>query len=315
MVPLNLLCKRSNVQGNLPNNSPIESKESATPSSASPQKIKLTFLGHSMGSLVITNTVRVLSDVFDWRSIAQQPGPDIGRTLSLSRLVLASPDIPVLSIVSSRANGLASSLRRFDEAYLFSNEGDLALRLASMTANYIFFPSAQEHHGHRLGSIALANGRYINPLGAKKTGVINLRTLQGPTYRKEIPLGDAIAQDELDILQCLFITRSIPNLKEWLHSLFSRKRSQKKDYVSLKSLFDRDEDEVATIADFFTFFDCTDYKDTRIKMEPCGQYRRSKKESGMLTLAKNKENLLFFDYLLLMIAWMRGKCDVHGGYF
>lgn len=305
----------ANLQGNALAHSPLEIKESATPSSAAPQKIKLNFLGHSMGSLVITNTVRVLSDVFDWRSIAQQPVPDIGRTLSLSRLVLASPDIPVLSIVSGRANGLASSLRRFDEAYLFSNEGDLALRLASMTANYIFFPSAQEHHGHRLGSIALANGKYTSPLGAQKTGVINLKTLKGPTYQKEIPLGEAIAKDELDILQCLFITRSIPHLGEWLRNLFSRKKSPQKDYVSLKSLFDRDKDEVATIADFFTFFDCTDYKDTRIKMEPCGQYLRSKKESGVLTLAKNKENLLFLDYLLLLIAWMRGKCDVHGGYF
>ncbi len=321
----------ANLQGSALTDSPphsladssIEIKESATPSSASPQKIKLNFLGHSMGSLVITNTVRVLSDVFDQRSIAQQPVPDIGSTLSLSRLVLASPDIPVLSIVSSRANGLASSLRRFDEAYLFSNEGDLALRLASMTANYIFFPSAHDHHGHRLGSIALVNGVQSSdplvspralPQVSKRTGVINLGTLR-QYYPKEMALGKAISQDKLDILQCLFITRSVPRVQEWLRGIFFQKKSKKKDYVSLKSLFDRSKDEVATIADFFTFFDCTDYKDTRLKIEPCGQYLRSKKQSGVLTLAKRKENLLFFDYLLLMIAWMRGKCDVHGGYF
>ena len=124
-----------------------------------------------MGGLVITNVVRILSDVFDRRSISQNPTAEIGHTLRLGRLILASPDIPVLAVVSNRANGLASSLRRFDEAYLFSNEGDLALRIASTAANYISFPSTHHYHGHRLGSIALRNDIYSK-------GVINLPILR-----------------------------------------------------------------------------------------------------------------------------------------
>lgn len=112
-----------------------------------PPKIKLSFIGHSMGGFVVTNTVRILSDVFDLRSIgsldnigkgqgeAKLPSAEIGNVFSLGRLVLVSPDIPAETIISGRANFLSSSLRRFEETYLFSNEGDMALKLASTAAN------------------------------------------------------------------------------------------------------------------------------------------------------------------------------------
>jgi hypothetical protein len=57
------------------------------------------------------------------------------------RFVLASPDISAEALLSNRANFLASSLRRFREAYLFSNEGDEVLRQISTTANYFSFPT------------------------------------------------------------------------------------------------------------------------------------------------------------------------------
>jgi hypothetical protein len=93
------------------------------------RKIKLSFVGHSMGGLVVTNTIRILSDVFDTRSIDKVPVSDIGITFRLERLILASPDIPVLTLISNRSNFLASSLRRFRETYLFSNEGILPCAL------------------------------------------------------------------------------------------------------------------------------------------------------------------------------------------
>ena len=257
-------------------------------------KIQLNFLGHSMGALVITNVVRILSDVFDTHSIAKDPGPEIGNTLSLGRLILASPDIPVLSIVSSRANGLMSSLRRFREAYLFSNEGDLALRVASTAANYISFPSRGQSHGHRLGSIALTNDVYSK-------GVINLPLLR-QHYPIEANLCDAAAKDPLDILNCLFITHS---------------SGKGKGYVSLGDLF-RDENRqstYATLADLFTFFDCTDYKDFRLTLGQNGWRDSSKTTTGLLTRAKQKSNLKLWDYAELVYDSLLGRRDVHGGYF
>ncbi len=258
------------------------------------QKIQLNFLGHSMGALVITNVVRILSDVFDTRSISRDPGSEIGNTLSLGRLILASPDIPVLAIVSSRANGLMSSLRRFREAYLFSNEGDLALRVASTAANYISFPSRGQSHGHRLGSIALTNDVYSK-------GIINLSLLR-QHYPIEENLCDALAKDPLDILNCLFITHS---------------SGKGKGYVSLGDLF-RDEnckDTHATLADLFTFFDCTDYKDFRLTLGQNGWRESSKTTTGLLTRAKQKRNLNLWDYVELVYDSLLGRRDVHGGYF
>ncbi|PZV06509.1 MAG: hypothetical protein DCF32_09600 [Leptolyngbya sp.] len=126
-------------------------------------RIKLSFIGHSMGGFVVTNAVRILSDVFDSKSVGtintadpqKKPSPEIGNVFCLSRLVLVSPDIPAETIISGRANFLQSSLRRFEEAYLFSNEGDMALRLASTAANYFTYPSRTRDGGYRLGNVTV----------------------------------------------------------------------------------------------------------------------------------------------------------------
>ncbi|MEM9090500.1 MAG: alpha/beta hydrolase [Cyanobacteria bacterium P01_F01_bin.53] len=270
-----------------------------------PQKIQLSFLGHSMGGLVITNVVRILSDVFDTRSIDLKPSPEIGYTLSLGRLILASPDIPVLSIISSRANGLASSLRRFNEAYLFSNEGDLALRLASTAANYISFPSGRQQHGHRLGSIALVNSLYNHSgffqLDVLQKGIVNLPALQ-QHYSLSRTLGESITADPNDILKCLFITHS---------------SGKDEGYLSLDELFKMEHKghAPATLADLFTFFDCTDYKDFKVDVLRNGHRELSKDPVGLLTRAKEKKHLALWDYIELVIDSCLGRRDVHGGYF
>ena len=260
------------------------------------KKVKLTFLGHSMGSLVITNVVRVLSDVFDRRSIRKNPDACIGHTLSLGRLILVAPDIPVLTIVSSRANGFASSLRRFEETYLFSNEGDLALRLASTAANYISFPSATQKSGHRLGSIALADQ-------TEEAGIINLAELR-QHYSRQRNLGEAITADHKSILDCLFIT------------------SGKAGDVSLRELFNKVHYRIPqasaktppTLADLFTFFDCTDYIDYPQKTSP----RQRVKRVRLLTsrrFSRHAKHLNLLDYILLAIASPFTGIDTHGGYF
>ena len=260
----------------------------------SKKRIDLNFLGHSMGGLVITNVVRILSDVFDRRSIEQNPTSEIGNALRLGRLILASPDIPVLSVVSNRANGLASSLRRFDEAYLFSNEGDLALRLASTAANYISFPSTDHFHGHRLGSIALRNDLH-------EKGIINLPALQ-QKYSLDKTLCEALDEDKYDILKCLFITPA---------------SGGKDKYKCLGDLFkdDYDVSPSASLANLFTFFDCTDYEDYSLKLIGSGMNERSHTTGGLLTRAHGRPHLNLRDYIELFYDMVSGKRNVHGGYF
>lgn len=261
----------------------------------SQNKVKLSFIGHSMGGFVVTNVVRILSDVFDNASVEKRPDSCIGDVFSLGRLVLASPDIPVLSIVSSRANFLASSLRRFSESYLFSSEGDIALRIASTTANYIAFPSRTQERGYRLGNVALQN-----QFGSVDDyGLINLASLD-QDFSPDLPIGEAIARSKNNVMEQLFLTYE---------------RSQKRGVVTMAKLFkvqaDGDSNR-ATVADFFTYFDCTDYFD--IKYDP-NTNTCSAKPTGILTRALGHAILKPWDYFLLTLDYAMGKRDVHGGYF
>lgn len=264
-------------------------------SSRRKHKVKLSFIGHSMGAFVVTNVVRILSDVFDTHSIGQRPDSGIGDVFRLERLVLASPDIPVLAIVASRANFLASSLRRFSEAYLFSSEGDIALRIASTAANYIAFPSRTQARGYRLGNVALRN-----PVNAAVSyGVINLAHLE-QDFPQDLPLGSALAQARDKVMDSLFLTF---------------KRLDPRGVVTLASLFKAQTPGAraqATIADLFTYFDCTDYVDVRYDLasDTC-----STKPTALLTRAKGVPALKSWDYFLLTLDYALGKRDVHGGYF
>lgn len=254
------------------------------------RKIKLSFMGHSMGGFVVTNAVRILSDVFDSRSIDKQPPADIGSVFRLERLLLASPDIPVLTIISSRANFLASSLRRFAESYLFSSEGDIALRIASTAANYIAFPSRTQSRGYRLGNVALTPGT---------NGIVNLTALDQEFYLGR-PLAEAIAHTPEKILENLFLTSQRLSSSQWetLADLFEKQANLNHKRV--------------TVADFFTFFDCTDYKDVTFSVKT---NHRDEQPTGLLTRAKAKGPLNSLDYALLTLDYALGTRDVHGGYF
>jgi alpha-beta hydrolase superfamily lysophospholipase len=130
----------------------------------------LSFVGHSMGGFVVTNTVRILSDVFSpatqpkTRStgvIAPADDPlreersEIGKAFRLKRLVLVSPDIPAEALMTGRANALHSSLSRFEEAHLFSNEADEVLANISTTANFFSLPTRRRKYGFRLGNVGV----------------------------------------------------------------------------------------------------------------------------------------------------------------
>ena len=271
------------------------------------RKIKLSFLGHSMGGFVVTNVVRILSDVFDSRSISNQPPADVGSVFRLERLILTSPDIPILTIVSSRANFLSSSLRRFAESYLFSSEGDLALRVASATANYFTFPSSSEEMGYRLGNVALKS-TYEDP---RDYGIINLSDLDGHFLYDGSSLAEAIARTPSKVMDHLFLTYNgfrsggyntlAKLLKERIAASRSNTTNSAKEQKQL----------TMTIADFFTYFDCTDYKDVIWSLKGSSD----SKPKGLLTRANRKKALGWWDYFLLMVDGALGKRDVHGGYF
>jgi len=252
-------------------------------------RIALSFIGHSMGGLVVTNVIRMLSDVFDPKVIRtylsgverEGPGMDapggadevtgkIGHVFTLMRFVLASPDIPAETLLADRANFLASSLRRFREAYLFSSEGDEVLRLISTTANYFSFPTRKRNFGYRLGNTEILSSGF----GA----VSNHHLLD------ELRVGD-----------------------ETLADLSSKTRRKKHRNF-------RKHQNPAEVAQAFTYFDCTDYID-----EPGSK--------GILTEARNYKahdpngRIPYFEHIKLLWKYAsplvpaNEYIDVHGGYF
>ncbi|MBW4471411.1 MAG: alpha/beta hydrolase [Stenomitos rutilans HA7619-LM2] len=258
------------------------------------RRIKLSFIGHSMGCFIVTNTIRILSDVFDTSSIAQNPPSEIGRVFSLGRLVLVAPDIPAESIMPRRANFLRSSLRRCEEAYVFSNEGDLALRLASTAANYFSFPARKRSSGYRLGNVTAKHFQdehdHTNQaLGEDAYGIINLNN-----GKPEPPF------------KCLEV------------------RASDREHQSLEELRDGKVQTEAipgaqgdVIADVFTYFDCTDYVDFQDDLK---ESEAADQPRGVVSFALRKAALNLLDYALLNFSYFKqslgfGGVNVHGGYF
>jgi pimeloyl-ACP methyl ester carboxylesterase len=263
-------------------------------------RIKLSFIGHSMGGFVVTNTVRILSDVFDPRSIGsidahepeKNPSSAIGNVFSLGRLVLVAPDIPAETIISGRANFLQSSLRRFEEAYLFSNEGDMALRLASTAANYFSYPTKTQDGGYRLGNVTV---RYSTK--AKKS-------LQQSAASWSASYGMMVKRLDGQLVS-LFNGQeiNIPGMPlDYLYIREQKPLSQRQGAIALEL-------EQKPIGELFTFFDCTDYS------EAYKNFKGQQKTQGLLSHALRKQALSFKDYVFLTIDFFSGKIDTHGGYF
>lgn len=255
-------------------------------------RIKLSFIAHSMGAFVTTNVIRILSDIFDENSIPklsqgnveQEPSSNIGNVFSLGRLVLASPDIPIETIMPERSNFLRSSLRRFEESYLFSSQGDVILRVASTAANYISFPANTYDRGFRLGNIVV-DSRTDKDDKSKSAlmryGIIN----QNPDG--SVNPDDRSAMAEIGIV-------SDNTLKTLLNLLSNNSK------VTQNS----------AIAGLFTYFDCTDYRDKVVIDDQV-----SEKSQGVLTRALRQSQLSFLDCLILIFDSIIIGKNVHGGYY
>lgn len=250
------------------------------------RRVSLSFIGHSMGALVAAGTVRILTDVFDQNSMAdldsaehaESPKPEIGRRLRLGNLVLVSPDIPAEALLSGRSNFLASSIRRFREAHLFSNEADVVLRCISAIANAFSFPSSTRKHGQRLGNthVTWQKGQPKPPFG-----IVN-------------PIANGMPQivPTAEFLKLLFVGRfPVPEIQQ---SLRQQKYGE-------------------SLANCVTYFDCTDYRDTTEgsgQMIPALSYARKMRFIGRADMG-----LLLVNYLRIGWLFPGWRKDVHSAYF
>jgi pimeloyl-ACP methyl ester carboxylesterase len=258
-------------------------------------RIQLSFIGHSMGGFVVTNAIRTLSDVFAVRvdalnsygagstpdpDPAAQPSRAIGEAFELKRFVLASPDIPAETLLTTRGNFLASALSRFDEAYLFSNEGDEVLRQISTLANYFVFPAKGRDHGFRLGNVEVLSRQF---------GMIDV--------------------SEKDFLRVL----RIGNLT--LQQLYDALEDARESRIGNGA----ETPEQAPLPKRFTYLDCTDYIDREDPAKP-DERKNWKALLTFAKCRKRNDpeaKLRWYSHLHLLLAYIvRGqKPNVHGGYF
>jgi hypothetical protein len=257
--------------------------------------VQLSFIGHSMGGFVVTNTIRVLSDVFArpvtaLNSYGANPYPDdaeapmrtIGDAFVLKRFVLASPDIPAEMLLSNRGNFLVSALSRFEEAYLFCSEGDEVLRQISTLANYFVFPTKSRDNGFRLGNVEILSSDY---------GLITLDP--GQDFLAMLRVGN----------------RTIRELSNEMEEAAAKSQSQ--------ILPGQDPGPPRRVKPplpiIFSYFDCTDYVD---------QDNAKDGPRGLLTFALDLKRrnpaarLTWHEHMHLLFAYLtRLKPNVHGGYF
>src|SRR6267142_1760855 len=251
--------------------------------------IQLSFIGHSMGGFAVTNTIRTLSDVFaapvqalssygvgaSPDSRPEPPSHEIGNVFKLMRFVLASPDIPAETLLSSRGNFLASALSRFEEAYLFSNEGDEVLRQISTLANYFVFPTNSRNHGFRLGNVEILSRNF---------GLIDVKE---DDFLRVLRIGNMTLQELYDALE---------------------------DAKAERQVNAGPVPEQAALPKVFTYYDCTDYVDQvdgDKQARPLLSFAKWRKRNDPEAKLRWYSHL----YLLLAYVIRGEKPNVHGGYF
>jgi hypothetical protein len=245
-------------------------------------RVKISFLAHSLGCSITTNALRVLSDVFAQGS---EQTKEIGQKLILDRLVLVAPDIPVESVIPRRSNVLASALRRVNEVHVFTNEGDLALRLASTAANYFSFPARSRFSGYRLGNLTLKHFRDSRDRRGSRPSYGVVSTAAGEVV---------------------------------LPSSFLEIRASSSEHRHLweSPFFPWVADDPEDVTNKINYYDCTDYVDVLDCVDP-GE--GSVPSRGVVSRAIKAPALNLPAYFRLILAYLRGPArggvDTHGGYF
>jgi hypothetical protein len=209
-----------------------------------------------------------------------EPSHAIGHVFDLKRFLLASPDIPAETLLSSRGNFLASALSRFDEAYLFSNEGDEVLRQISTLANYFVFPAKSRNHGFRLGNVEILSRNF---------GMIDVKE---DNFLRVLRIGNLTLQELYDSLEDAKAERQ-PNASPALAQ--------------------------ARLPKVFTYFDCTDYVDRDDPDKPAisANERPLLTFAKWRKRYDAEAKLRWYSHLYLLFAYVvrHQRPNVHGGYF
>lgn len=125
-------------------------------------KLRLDVIGHSMGTLLLINAFRVMSDYFHGSGAGgpAQEANTLGRrgTYELGTLCLCAPDIPALMVTTDRNNYFLSALRRFAAVHIFCSDRDIILKWLSGLANWVSEPR-YDMGGRKLGNVVLVKTR------------------------------------------------------------------------------------------------------------------------------------------------------------
>ena len=123
-------------------------------------QIRLDVIGHSMGTLLLINAFRVMSDYFHGAGIEGPEDVTLGRggTYRLGTLILCAADIPAAMATPDRNNYFLSALRRFRAVHVFSSDRDIILKWLSSLANWASEPRF-DLSGRKLGNVFLVRSR------------------------------------------------------------------------------------------------------------------------------------------------------------
>ncbi len=122
-------------------------------------RVRLNVLAHSMGSLLVVNAFRVMSEYF------HGDGDEFGylgrdRTFKLGTLILCAPDLPAVMATHDRNNYFQSALRRFESLHVFSSDRDLILKWLSPIVNWASEPR-YDMVGRKLGNVLLLKSKRV----------------------------------------------------------------------------------------------------------------------------------------------------------
>lgn len=135
------------------------------------ERKRVNLIGHSMGGLVLVNMLRVLSDRFGKDDRVAHLRGHMGDCLSLGKLILASPDLPLELLREGRNNYVRSAIRRCEQIYLLSSDRDTVLRYLSTLGNWFSEPSV-EMSGLRLGNVYLSRGKGLRNIVLIRAGIL-----------------------------------------------------------------------------------------------------------------------------------------------
>lgn len=156
--------------------------------------IAVNIIGHSLGSLVVTNVLRILSDRFgkddliteckaDLKDLCQKKKQEIGDHLILDKLILCAPDIPLEFLREGRNNYVRSAILRCRSIYLMSSDRDVILRYLSTLANWFTEPCL-EMSGLRLGNVYLQEVDEGNTTSKKYEPYVRIMLFSQPAAKQ-----------------------------------------------------------------------------------------------------------------------------------